>query len=359
MSGGLKKGALSLALLLGGVNAGCINFRPAPAPLSSTLSSSAPAQVWSTRAGRRFTGQLTLDDGTLYGAGVDRKVYAVDLASGQVQWSHRLSGIVAGGVLVSGDRVYAASSRPQGRVYALDRATGRRLWRQKTGIVGAPLALAESILVVPTQRGEVLGLDRATGRQRWRRRLGTSRVAPVEAGGGALVIATVDSVFRVLGASGEVTHRAASPGTVLSSWVPFEGALAAGTTDSQVVALDPANLALRWSVRVDAPVLGSPGAAGDTLYVATRRGTLYRIGPGAPRRADPVVALEWPVTSPVTIVGGQILLGGADGQLRALQPDGTEAWRVQLWRPVELGPVALDDGIVAAGGEGDLHRYRR
>ena len=350
---------MSVALLLGGVNAACINFRPAPAPLSPGLSASAPAQVWSTRAGRRFTGGLTLDKGTLYGAGVDRKVYAVDLASGQVQWSYRLSGIAAGGVLVSGDTVYAASSRPEGRLYALDRATGRRHWRQKTGVVGAPLALMRGIIVVPTQRGDVLGLDQTTGVQRWRRKLGTSRVPPVDAGDGTLLIATVDSVFRVTAATGEVTHRARSPGTVLSPWIVFDGALVAGTTDSQVVALDPADLALRWRVRVDAPVLASPAAAGDTLFVATRRGTLYRVGPGTPRQADRVVALQWPVTSPVTIVGGQILLGGADGQLRALGHDGREAWRVQLWRPVELGPVALDDGIVAAGGEGDLHRYRR
>jgi outer membrane protein assembly factor BamB len=315
--------------------------------------------VWSTRAGRRFTGRLTLEGGTLYGAGVDRKVYAVDLASGQVQWSHRLSGIVAGGVLVSGDTVYAASSRPQGRVYALDRATGRRHWRQKTGIVGAPLALAEGVLVVPTQRGDVLGLDPATGSQRWRRRLGTSRVSPVDVGGGAMVVATVDSVFRFAVSSGEVTHRVRTPGTVVSPWIPFGGALVAGTTDSQVVALDPSDLRVRWSVRVDAPVLASPGASGDTLFVATRRGTLYRIGPERPYRAEAVVALQWPVTAPVTIVGREILLGGADGQIRALEHDGTESWRLQLWRPVELSPLVIEDGLVAAGGEGDLHRYRR
>jgi outer membrane protein assembly factor BamB len=134
--------------------------------------------------------------------------------------------------------------------------------------------------------------------------------------------------------------------------------LVAGTTDSQVVALDPATLATRWGVKVDAPVLDAPAAKGDTLYVATRRGTLYRIASPEPRRAEAVVELDWPVTTPVTIVDGQILLGGADGLLRALSPKGVELWRVQLWRPVELGPVALDDGIIAIGGAGDLHRYR-
>ncbi len=69
--------------------------------------------------------------------------------------------------------------------------------------------------------------------------------------------------------------------------------------------------------------------------------------------------LRWPVTAPVTVMNGLILLGGADGTLRALDPGGTERWRVTLWRPVELRPLSLDDGLVAAGGRGDLHRYRR
>ncbi len=345
-------------MLLGGVNAACMNYRPPPKPLTPEASAGAPTQVWSTRAGRRFTGNIALLDGTLYGAGVDRKVYAVDLTSGEVQWSQRLSGLVAGGVLVSGDTVFAASSRPDGRVYALDRTTGERFWREKTGAVGAPLALSGDVLVVPTQRGDILGMGAGNGQIRWKRRLGTSRIAPFEVGEGAVVVATVDSVFRLEASDGVVTHRTQSPGTILSHWVRMRGSLIAGTTDSQVVALDPATLALTWSVKVDAPVLDAPAAKGDTLFVVTRRGTLYRISPAVPRRAEPVVELDWPVTTPVTIVDGQILLGGADGLLRALTLDGEEVWRVQLWRPVELGPVALDDGIIAIGGAGDLHRYR-
>jgi outer membrane protein assembly factor BamB len=150
-----------------------------------------------------------------------------------------------------------------------------------------------------------------------------------------------------------------SPGTIVSPWVPHRGSLVAGTTDSQVVAIDPADLRSRWSVRVDAPVLGSPAAIGDTLYVASRRGTLYRIAPGDPPRPERVVELEWPVTAPVSVVNHRILLGGADGAVRALRPDGTEVWRVHLWRPVELRPLALEDGLLAIGGNGDLHRYRQ
>jgi outer membrane protein assembly factor BamB len=355
------RGAFSLVLLLGSVNAACIGYRPPPESSlqTGTQSGDAPTQVWAVRTGRRLTGRIELKDGQLYGAGVDRKVYAVDLETGEVQWSSRLSGLVAGGVLVSGDTVFAASSRPQGRVYALDRATGGRHWRAKTGPVGAPLALVDGTLLVPAQRGQLLGLNPADGSVRWRRRMGMARIAPLSVGRGAVVVATVDSLYRVSAADGEVSHRAASPGTIVSPWLVHRGLLVAGTTDSQVVAVSPADLTTRWSAKVDAPVLGSPAALGDTVYVASRRGTLFRLAPGTAPSPQRVVELDWPVTAPLTALDGYLLLGGADGALRALRPDGAEVWRIQLWRPVELSPVALEDGILAIGGNGDLHRYRQ
>jgi outer membrane protein assembly factor BamB len=357
----VRCGALSLVLLLGSVNAACTAYRSPPeAPLrGDSVSGSAPTQVWAARAGRRLTGPVSLEGGYLYGGGVDRKVYAVDLATGAVQWSSRLSGLVAGGVLVSGDTVFAASSRPEGRLYALDRSTGKRLWRSKTGPVGAPLALVGGTLVVSAQRGHLLGVQPTDGSIRWRRRMAMARVAPVPTDDGSVVVATVDSIYRVRAEDGTVTHRVRTPGTIVSPWIRYRGGLVAGTTDSQVVAIDPSDLRMRWSVRVDAPVLGSPAADGDTLYAASRRGTLYRLAPGDPPRPERVVELEWPITAPVTVLDHQILLGGADGTLRAFRADGTETWRVQLWRPIELRPVALEDGLIAIGGNGDLHRYRQ
>jgi hypothetical protein len=106
-------------------------------------------------------------------------------------------------------------------------------------------------------------------------------------------------------------------------------------------------------------VLGSPAVLGDTLFLASRFGTLYRLDPGPDPVARQIAALDWPVTSPLTMLNHNIVLGGADGTIRALRTDGREVWRVRIWRPVELGPVLLPDGLVAIGGNGDLHRYRQ
>jgi outer membrane protein assembly factor BamB len=350
---------LSLALLLVSVNAGCTNLRPPPRPVAAGLAGDAPTQVWTARAGNRLTGRVEVGGNTLYGGSIDRKVYAVDLSSGDVRWSHRLPGMIVGGVLLAGDTIFAASSRPEGKVYALRRSSGKRIWRTSTPAVGAPLAMIDGVLIAQTQRGEVIGLNPGSGKIMWRQRLGVARVAPVPAGAGGVLVATTDSLYLLSPADGRVTHRVASPGAVVSPWLAQRGALLAGTTDSQVVSIRPDDLRRNWSLRVDAPVLGSPAALGDTVYLATRAGTLYRIEPGDSPFLRLITELDWPVTTPVTIAGRQILLGGADGIIRALRTDGTEIWRVRVWRPVELGPVALRDGLVAVGGNGDLHRFRQ
>jgi outer membrane protein assembly factor BamB len=327
--------------------------------LAVGVAGNAPTPVWTARAGRRFTSPLELRDNIIYGGSVDRKVYAVDVGSGDVRWSARLSGMIVGGVLIAGDTVFVGTSRPEGRVYALRRSTGKQIWRKGTNPIGAPLALVDGVLVAETQRGEVIGLDPATGRVRWRRPAGVARVAAVSAGSGHLLVATTDSLLRLTSADGKITARAATPGTIVSAWIRYGDGLVAGTTDSQVVSIDPEALRLNWAVRVDAPVLGSPAVLGDTLFFASRMGSVYRIDPGPNPMARRIAALDWPVTAPPAVVGQRIILGGADGTVRALRTDGSEVWRVRIWRPVELGPVPLPDGLVAVGGNGDFHRYRQ
>jgi len=242
---------------------------------------------------------------------------------------------------------------------ALDRSNGQRFWRVNVGLVSTPLALVDRVLLVANQRGEFLGLNPKSGVRYWRRQTGVASIAPIPLDSGVVLLTTPDSLFRIATGDGAVRRRVRAPGPVVSPWIRMRDALVAGTADSLVLAIDPDSLTTRWKVRLDAPVMDSPAVAGDTVYAATRRGTLYRVLPGTPARAERIVELDWPITAPVTIVHGLILLGGADGTIRALEPNGTERWRITLWRPIELGPLPLDDGMVVVGGKGDLHRYRR
>ena len=355
---GLQLGMWSVVALGMTVNAGCINYRPAPAPVAAELAGDAPERVWRLQAGRGISAPVVTEGARAYAGGVDRKVYAIDLDSGRVAWDRRLSGAVLGGVLTHDSVLFVATARPEGRVFALDKATGRQRWRASVGEVGAPLGWAGGVVLAATRRGDLVALDPARGRPRWRRRLGSIRSAPVAVDSGAVVVASVDSLFRVATADGRVTHRRALPGSTLRAWVPVGETLVAATTDSTVVAVRRDDLSTVWEAHADAPLFGAPAIRGDTMYVVSRIGTLYRVPPGAPGGMSVVARLKWPVTSGVALVDGRLVIGGADGVLRALDADGREVWRLALWRPIDVDPLPLADGFLAVGGNGDFHRYR-
>jgi outer membrane protein assembly factor BamB len=348
---------------VGSVNAACINFRPPPRPLPAEQAGAAPSERWSRNLGRTLTGPVAVADSVLYAGGWGRKVVAVALDSGgEVRWTKRLNGAVLGGVRLVDGRLYVATSRPEGQVLALEPATGKTIWKTKTDRVALPLALAGNAVVAHTSGGLLVALDATTGRPRWRRRLAAGRAAPRFLADGSILATTMDSVVRLDARSGAVLARAASPGSIVDDWVSSGDLLVAGSTDSALVALDPRSLEVRWRVAVDAPVEVSPAIVGDTAYAVTRIGTLYRLvlgAGGAVPSPERLAALRWPVTAPPVRVDDVLILGGADGTLRAVRLDGSQVWRVAIWRPIEIAPLVFPDGLLAIGGEGDLHRYDR
>ena len=358
------QGGWSLVLLLGGVNAGCSRYKPVPrVDLDPSMS---PVQVegtpleeiWSRRAGRGLGGAVSYSDTVMYVGAADRHVTAIDLRNGAVRWSLRVSGPVAEGVVADEHQVYAHTERPDGRAYGIDKSRGMKRWETTIGLAAAPPALVHGLLILANRNGVVLGLDPANGIVKWRRRVGVAR-APAFAGSqGSVIISTIDSLFQLSGADGKVLQRRRSSGTVLSPWVVSGQYRIAGTTDSQVVAMHVDSLTPAWSVRLDAPVIGSPILRGDTLYALTRIGSLSRIPLSPAPEAQRISSTRTAFLSSPVLVRDWIVAGSADGLLFGFTMEGEIAWRVSIAGPIELSPLVLSDGFLAIGGRGDLHRYR-
>jgi outer membrane protein assembly factor BamB len=275
-----------------------------------------------------------------------------------MRWSLRVAGPVAEGVVADDRMVYAHTERPDGRAYGIDKLRGTKRWETTVGLAAAPPALVHGLLITANRGGVVLALDPANGHVKWRRRVGVARAPAMEGSQGSVIVSTIDSLFQLSGTDGKVLRRRRSSGTVLSPWASRGQYRIAGTTDSQVVAMLVDSLAPAWSVRVDAPVIGTPLLKGDTVFVLTRIGSLYRIPlspvPVAHRIASARTAF---LTSPV-LVGDYIVAGSADGLVFGFTSTGAIAWRVLIAGPIELSPLVLPDGFLAIGGRGDLHRYR-
>jgi outer membrane protein assembly factor BamB len=352
-------GGLSLAVLLGLVNAACLNYRPRLQPLPEGVETIPLAQRWSATAGRGASGAVAIRDSTIYVGDADRRVYAIDLTSGMVRWSTRLPGSVFGGVVRSGDTLFTVTDRPNSRVVALSIVDGDRLWERDVGKPSAPITLVNGRILVSTHRGRLFGLEPGTGTVAWERRVGPSRAGPVRIGPDTVVVATTDSIISLTAREGRVLKRIASPGAIVGGWARSGHLLVAGTTDSLLIGLTTSELETAWSLKLDAEILERPAVYGDTAYVVSRSGTLYRVTLEAEPRAMVMAALQWPVTTPPVRFRQWVLVGGADGVIRAIDEAGVEDWRLSVWQPVRMPPVVLTDGILAIGGRGDISRYQQ
>jgi outer membrane protein assembly factor BamB len=340
------------------VNAGCLNFRPPPTPIPAAEAGDPPAEAWTTHSVRGASAPIATVGTIIAVAGANRRLVALSLDSARLLWNARLTGEAAGGVTAVDDQLFVGTGRPAGRIDArgLD---GNLIWRSNTGQMTSPLTPIGDMIVGMNREQQIVAVNRRTGRIRWRRHAGVSRTAPADAGNGHILATTMDSLVLFESSAGREVARRAFSGVTLGGWQRRDDLLVTGTSDSSVVAIDPVTLEQRWHVRTDAPVLGPVAVSGDTVWAATRIGTIYEItGQGTPA-VRTIARLEWPLTSGITLIDGDLLVGGADGEIRGFDHEGKERWRVQLWPAVDVTPIAVPGGFAAVGGDGDLHRYSR
>jgi outer membrane protein assembly factor BamB len=287
---------------------------------------------------------------------MDRRVYAIDLTTGDQVWDKRLPGAIIGGVALSGDTVYVGTDRPSGHLRALHLRDGKTIWDRRTPRLSIPLLLVDGLVIAHANDGIMYAFRSWDGEMEWNQELGISMTAPIDLGDGHLLATTLDSVFRLSVGDGRIVQRMQAPGSVTSHWAQIGPHVVAGTSNGTVFRLDPRELTIRWEVQVDSEVLVSPTVVGDTIFIITRPGDVYRIDPVPPPTAVLVASLELPVLAPLWRFDRWLMVGGADGVLRAIGRDGAEDWKLALWPPIAVPPIVLDDGFVAFGGVGDIHR---
>jgi outer membrane protein assembly factor BamB len=208
-------------------------------PESSPVVEDGVAYIGSGLNGNAIVALRTLGDEELRAKGLSR-----------VLWQTPTGYPATGAVTLAGDRVlvgcgkgdfvYAARD-PEGCVIALDRTSGRELWRAALpDTVLGSIAVREGKALCPVRNGEVVALDLESGRILWRH--GISRGMPVLSGPafaeGYVYAVSQDGTLAVLdGATGSriekvylnSTAKPPSMGLSVSSPMVAEGRLYVGS----------------------------------------------------------------------------------------------------------------------------------
>ncbi|MBS64147.1 outer membrane protein assembly factor BamB [Salinisphaera sp.] len=223
--------------------------------------------------------------------------------------------------VVDGERLYVGNN--DGYVMALDLASGRKIWRSRTGdrLISGP-TVAGGLLLLGTRDGQVVALSAETGEREW---------------------------------------TAALSSEIISAPAATDNIAVARTLDGRLVALDMANGKRRWSIERNVPTLtlrgtSSPVIVGDTVYAGLDNGNVLALDlatgeerwsqtiafPSGRSELERIVDID---ANPL-VVNNELYAVSAGGQLASLATtSGRVRWRHELASEKAL---ALDERNIYA-----------
>lgn len=304
---------------------------------------------------------VAVDDRAAYVGDMEGRVTALDLASGRERWTADVGTPVSGAVSLDGGRAYVASLGSQttpGAVVALDASTGEEVWRTgedaiSSNPVSAPVLADEGLLVL--EASSVTSLDPQDGSLHWRTEIvnplrappfffqGTATPAPVSAGGSVFVVDVTGRVYALDAGTGAVRwdHALNDPSPVSPPVVTEEHVLVP-TDSGTLYAIDRETGHLAWRIEAtDRGFLRWLADAGDVLVgvAGSENAALVAFEP------DPgATPLDEP--SPTEFDLGELLAGFALGGVVF------GALVVALLRPLQrrMGPALVPDvGVIDEG----------
>ncbi|PLW70211.1 outer membrane protein assembly factor BamB [Pseudohalioglobus lutimaris] len=222
-------------------------------------------KLWSTGVGDGqgkglYKLQPVMVGNTIYAAGADGEIKAVDRERGKTLWDTELDTGLSGGVGLYEDSLFLGSS--DGSVLKVSAVNGELQWSTRLqGEVLAPPQSNGEVVVAQTYDGKLQGLDFATGEKLW----------------------TYDSDVPVL------TIRGTSTPIINGDTVY------AGFASGRVIAFDARNGGVKWEVRVAisqgrseieriVDVDGAMALIGNELYAASYQGRVVAIDVAAGRK---------------------------------------------------------------------------
>ena len=337
---------------------------------------------WRTELRGGAEGAPAIVDGTVYAASIGGVIASFDLETGHAHWRRVFATPVYGsgagkrrlgffgGAAVAGDRVVAASDR----VFALDRRTGRTIWktaplRTSTSddyFWGPPVIVRGLVLVgsgsgaeLPTARGRLSAYSLHDGSLVW----STPTVPPGGNGGGVIAPASVD-----LGANL----------AYVATGSPYRAVRGRNQGTGSLLALRLSDGALVWSDQIypddrhgfdfnSAPVILGRilvAASKDGFHAwnrVTRRHIWHRrLTPALSPRSSVAGPMNGPEGGPVATDGRRIYVLSNDAARNdcvaaALAPaTGSVLWRHRLPSFSFAAPALAGDRLFAAGADGKL-----
>jgi len=276
----------------------------------------------------------TLLDGTVYVAGFNGRVAALDGESGRARWSVDIGEALTGGVGVGEGLALVGTSR--GEVIALNAEGGAERWRSMvpSEVLSAPQA-EFGVVLVRTGDGSLTGLDPGDGTERW-------------------VYARATPALTLRGVSNPLM---------------IQGAAIAGMDDGRVAVIDLSSGRPFWERTVSPPrgrseldrmvdIDATPRIVGKVIYVVTFQGRLAAINA---ETGEVIWGREASAFAGLDVDEQTVYVTDSTSTVWAFERrTGSALWRQESLLHRQLtGPTVVGEYVVVGDFEGYLHYLSR
>lgn len=271
------------------------------------------------------------------------------------------------------DRDSVFANDYKGRVYAFDRETGKRRWRQNLEMeVAAGVGLSSDLVFVASLDGDIVALAKDSGEEQWRTNVTSEVLAPPQSNGSIVVVQTNDGKLLGLDVqSGEKRWSYSSQLPILTlrgtaTPLVFGNNVITGFSNGKLLALSAADGRPYWERRIARPqgksdiervvdIDGTPVVGGQLVYATSYNGSLSAITP----RGEIVWSQQVSSYGSPAVIGDKVIVATAEGWLKAFNAQtGLLLWENKLLSGRKLSaPQNLAGFAVSADFEGYVHIF--
>ena len=236
-----------------------------------------------------------------------------------------------------------------GKVYAYTNAMSVRWVYPREdyldSIVGG-LVAADGRLHFGCSDGKVYALDAATGDKLWEFATGDKVWATPAVSGGVLYIGSFDEkLYALNAATGEKLWEYAAMGPVIATPLVHDGTVYFGSFDKNLYALNAANGSVKWTFTGESWFWARPAVYGDNIYAGCLDGYVYilRAATGAL-----VTSLDMgsPVSSNPVISDGSVIFASREGSVYSINTASNELRYLAEVDEEVYGPLTIYQGVV-------------
>jgi eukaryotic-like serine/threonine-protein kinase len=285
--------------------------------------------------------------------------------SSRLVWRYNAGGTIVSAPIVDDQRVYFGTLSDSGppAFQAVDRATGRLIWRTPTSasIFYWIPSIMDGLVAFSSDDGYFIALDAATGSEQWRfgpaeRGLGEGcrhcalKFRPPVLADGIIYVGSLDHHLYALDArTGQERWRFATNGSILSAPIVADGLVYAGSLDGNVYLLNAETGQEVQRFAVGSPIYGL-AVTDDWLYLTNEELVAYDRASGMEKwRFRPSWRDGDSFTKP-PVVAGDLVYVMSLSRLYAVHKDtGRQVWEYGRIKGLVFEPLTLVNGRIYFG----------